>query len=255
MEARTRQARDVALGPYLSILGKLSEHLEEGSRVSTIHVGDRTVEVEPWERVQVLGALNEPSEDDDLAWRRILADGVAYRTRCIVDLGEVGDPGKQDTTASERLRMDIALGVSLMEESQQAINLLVLGGKLDEAKNLTRFRHKIKRTLDDLKGHVDGDDARSTEKPVPEPEPEVALRVAHEDRVTEPRERSVSRKAVPEFATETEPVAVGAPRKRRWVTPLLLVILILCGAAWAGLHFGWLNLDWIDPGWIPRWGR
>jgi hypothetical protein len=259
MEASKDRTRDAALGPYLSMLERLSEHRAEGTRDSTIHVGERTVDVEPWERAHLLGALDEQGEADDLAWRRVLADGVAFRTRCLVDLDGVGDDAESGNAETERLLVDVALGLRLMEEAQQAINLLVLGGKLEDAKNLTRFRHKIKRTLDDLKGRVGEDATRRAEAMAPEMAPDMAPKVA--PKVAPDRaEREVGREPVRQ--AERRPVA-GPPedpepgfvpqapeRKRRALMPILLVILVLCGGALAGLEFGW-----IDPGLLPPWEK
>lgn len=254
METTSNPTRADVLGPYLSRLGSLAEHRDESKESSFIHVGEKKVVVEPWERTHLLGALYEPAAGEEHAWRNVLADGVAFRTRCLVDLGEIEDGGQPAGETADRLIVDIALGLCLMEETQQAVNLLVLGGKLDDAKNLTKFRHKIGRALNDLKETAGEDVSERAVELVPALAPDVAERAAKEKAAKKEKDTAQLLEEAARLEREAENARLGitdqdqAPnlaaigataQKIKSKVPILLTIMVVLAAAAAGVHF-WL---------------
>jgi hypothetical protein len=138
-----REKRDALLRPYLNRLAGLEQHRDAEGLATTIHVGARTIRIDAWEREQILEHLNTTGSGEREA---LLAEGVAFQTRTLVDLGSAEpDPDSPD------LLLDAALGLKMMEETQSAINQMVLSGQIEDARQLTRFRNKIGSVLQDLK--------------------------------------------------------------------------------------------------------
>jgi len=137
------EKRDALLRPYLNRLTGLEQHREAEGQATTIHVGARAIRIDAWEREQILEHLVGGGSGDQQA---LLAEGVAFQTRTLVDLG--GDGKDRDSTD---LLLDTALGLKMMEETQSAINQMVLSGQIEDARQLTRFRNKIGTVLQDLK--------------------------------------------------------------------------------------------------------
>jgi len=118
------------------------------------------IELDGWELSQLEAGLS----DEVNRWQSLIAEGVAFRNKYETDLGwapKDESPSYGEIADFRRLLItDTALGLALLEETQQAVNQLILSGEVDEAKHLTTFRNKIGQSVKELKTRV-GDDAYS----------------------------------------------------------------------------------------------
>lgn len=145
--------RSRALAPYVE---KLRDWTASSSTHGSarIRVGGRTLQLESWERAR----LQQAFDGGDVAFAdlsRLLAQGVALLTRCLVNLERctAGDTASvtERYAVQGDLMLDAAIGLALLQESQAAIDALVLGGLVDEAKHLSEFRNKLHRTIGEVK--------------------------------------------------------------------------------------------------------
>lgn len=151
--ANPLQNRSAVLKPYLEKLSALDQ-LPDSGRPYRINIGAKHLQLEPWERDAILASLQEGSDAGD----SLLADGVALQAKSLAGLKKL--EGDEPPSAEEvqgihsTLQLDAALGFFLMAELQKQIDQLILGGNLERAKKLTRYRHKLNRSVSGLKDFI-----------------------------------------------------------------------------------------------------
>lgn len=131
------------------------EQLEEARHSGTdLQEALAGIDLDAWELAQLNHGLGDASN----RWQALIVEGVAFRNKYETDLGWA--PSGQQLSAEEHadfraiLTTDAALGVALLEETQRAVNQLILSGELDEAKKLTGFRNKIGKSINELRDHL-----------------------------------------------------------------------------------------------------
>lgn len=105
-----------------------------------------------------LARLDQGLSDSSDRWHSLVAEGVAFRNKYETDLGWA--PSGQQLSVEDRadslriLTVNAAIGIALLEETQRAVNQLILCGELEEAKKLTVFRNRIAQGVNDLKLNI-----------------------------------------------------------------------------------------------------
>lgn len=131
-----RQRRAV-LAPYLI-------------RLKTLRSGQTAtggLQLDAWER----GVVEKIDGTPENGWSTLVAEGIAFRTKYADDLRRLeSDPDAADVVRAQ-LATDAAVGLALMAETQQTVNLLVLSGEIDVAKKLSGFRNKIAQGLSTIR--------------------------------------------------------------------------------------------------------
>lgn len=153
----TDPQRERALNPYLEKLRAWNEagsDAAELNRPARIRVGERAVTIRPWERARIREAFGA-DERAAPAWASLLAQGVALLTKSMVDVEQLRrDPHLPLETMyrlQAELMLDTAIGMALLRETQDAIDQLVFSGDVEQAKQLSEFRHKLARVVNEIK--------------------------------------------------------------------------------------------------------
>ncbi len=132
------------LGSYFETLATFARNMADKARPSSIALGPHTLSVDPWEWDAVAEWARSPRED---GWRFLLVEGLALEARCVSDMERA--TGGEATTAEGwesvcgDLHFDAILGFKLMAAIQAAVERMVLHGRIDQAKKLTQFRHRM----------------------------------------------------------------------------------------------------------------
>lgn len=173
----TDPQRERALGAYLQKLRAWNEaggdpaELEKPAR---IRVGERAVTIRPWERARIREAFH-PDGAAAPEWAPLLAQGVALLTKSLVDVEQLRRDPHLPLDALYRLQADLmldtAIGMALLRETQDVIDGLVFSGEVEQAKQLSEFRHKLARTVSEIKRLLSATELERAEKisggPVP----------------------------------------------------------------------------------------
>ena len=110
--------------------------------------------LDPWESDRIRIFLESGQEPDD-GCSPLLAHGVALLLKSAADIDKMMssvDPSEDRLYALQaELMLDTAIGMALLREAQKAQNDLVRGGETAEAKKLSRFQHKLRNSLADIK--------------------------------------------------------------------------------------------------------
>ncbi len=140
---KSNQQRLTVLAPYLMQLRALQAGRER--------IDD--VKLDPWES-SVVAAINTSTNAPDHEWSSLVAEGIAFRTKYESDIQRLGnDPDAVDLVRAQ-LVTDAAVGLALMAETQQSVNLMVLSGEIDTAKKLSGFRNKIVQGVSTIKNTI-----------------------------------------------------------------------------------------------------
>jgi hypothetical protein len=134
--------RRIALAPYLEQL------------TAPLHPA---IALEPWERSALAEAL-DPHHGNGDRWPALLAESLAFQSKY---LSETDEMERQEYTSPEsmkkhreRLTIDAAIGLALMEEIQRVIDATILSGKMGQAKRFTGFRNKLAQTVKTIKERI-----------------------------------------------------------------------------------------------------
>jgi hypothetical protein len=225
--------RQQALAAYLEQMS-LTRDSTDGPAAVEMIFGPHRLELDPWETAVLERALAGDFDDAE-EWPTLLAEGLAFQAKLLVDSESDGDaatPGREDAIRDQQLT-NAAIGLSLLEETQRVINHMVLSGELNQAKKLSTFRNKIGHTVSELKDSLGPDDYERAEAMAQEMVPEL------EERPSATRREEPLRFDEPPATgagTESRP----APRARRvkkkrpvdYTRPLLFLL--------AGLSVVWL---------------
>jgi hypothetical protein len=261
-----------ALEPYLQKLRRWNDDsgVQDGTieRAARIRVGARTLSVGAWERIQIQVAFREEmSATRDAA--RLMALAVALLTKSYVDVERFNAHERSAATdfyaLQAELMLDSAIGASLLQETQTLVDALVIAGKVEEAKKVSEFRHKLHGVVGEVKKIIaDSEAALAEELGLGTPKPPVSVdgtldrlaqKVADEVERIERRKRSRKLAGEPREAPDADesllaPALFSArSRKPRTVpnggllpvapsfdrTRALAAILAILILAWAGL--------------------
>jgi len=157
---RAHPARQRALEPYLNKLeawcrGAGSQGDLE--RRANIKVGERAITLEPWERLQLrayFGGIEEAASDT----AELMAHGTALLVKLTFDVERIKREEQRSSAAlyalQAELMLDAALAMALLRETQTTIDEQVRAGRVELAKNLSQFRHKLARAASEAKQHI-----------------------------------------------------------------------------------------------------
>lgn len=123
------------LGSYFDEIASRARGAGQGARPTSISVGSRPIPVESWEWDAVSEWARSQRED---GWAVLLIEGLAFEARCGADM---------EHAAASDLQFDAVLGFKLMAEVQRVVEGMVVRGRMDQAKKLTQFRHRINETV------------------------------------------------------------------------------------------------------------
>jgi hypothetical protein len=174
--------RHAALSDYLTALGLQYGEPREGIMPERLTYQGMTVELDPWERTVLQDSLFGREGVERPPWGPLVAEGLAFQVKCLERLrrereGEGASDGFVDPelgpeTAQvvydldrelDMLVTDAAVGLAIMEETQRAIDRLVVAGEMNGAKKLTAFRHKICQGVGMIKEHIGPEDFERAE--------------------------------------------------------------------------------------------
>lgn len=146
--------REEILAPFASRL-RLMVSDPSAAPTKSLTIGSQTLALETWERMTLARAVAGRAGGPE--WAPLLVDGTALQVKVLTELDELARGGMPAATMSlirHQLMLDAAIGLALSRESQQAVDRLVLGGKLDEAKKLSAFRTKLSHTIKSIRGKL-----------------------------------------------------------------------------------------------------
>jgi len=209
-----------ALEPYLQRLRRWNDESGEQDgtieRAARIRVGERTLSVGAWERIQIQAAFREElSATRDAA--RLMALAIALLTKSFVDVERFTANERSSATdfyaLQAELMLDSAIGASLLQETQTLVDALVIAGKVEEAKKVSEFRHKLHGVVSEVKKIIaDSEAALAEELALRTPKPAVSVdgtldrlarEVADEVERIERRKRSQKRSGGPREEPES----------------------------------------------------
>jgi hypothetical protein len=158
------QQREAALAPFMARLGLRHGEGAAQEVPSSITLGDYEVSLDPWEK----GVLDRMLDGGGCEpWARVLAESLAFQVKCLSQLGQIrqltsespssGLPREQMEAVLDHLITDAAVGLALLEETQRAIDQLIVSGDVGDAKKLSGLRNRIGQNVSKLKEHI-GDD-------------------------------------------------------------------------------------------------
>jgi len=155
--AKIIQARQSAIAPYLEKLEELyTQWIGDGTAAGPLEIRlyESPLTLDSWESDRIRIFLESGQEPDD-GCSPLLAHGVALLLKSAADIDKMMssvDPSEERLYALQaELMLDTAIGMALLREAQRAQNDLVRGGETAEAKKLSRFQHKLRNSLADVK--------------------------------------------------------------------------------------------------------
>jgi len=168
--------RHEALATYLAELGlAYGEERSAPIPVRLTHNGS-TIELEPWEQTILQESLCGPEAAETPPWAPLLAESLAFRMKCLrrsMESEPIAEPDEAQAETIgivqeienelEQLVTDTAVGLALLEETQRAIDRLVVSGEIASAKKLTAFRHKVCQAVGELKEEIGNDEFERAE--------------------------------------------------------------------------------------------
>lgn len=143
-------------------LSALSEYVGEASAAQPdggtqipplLEPGARSLGLDAWEKSVLEQALSGGA-GNGTHWCSLLLEGVALESKFRAETEQLdhGDalPEVVGRELRQRLVIDAAVGLALLEESQLAINAMILDGKVGHAKKLTHFRNKLGESVNKM---------------------------------------------------------------------------------------------------------
>jgi len=156
---RRHPAREKALKPYLEKLrGWIAQVADADPESSArINIGTRSVTLEGWDRLQLCeyfdqghGTVSEPAE--------LMAHAIALVLKTVFDVERLKKDEQLESSnlyaLQAELMLDTALGMALLDETQQAIDGWVQAGRVVDAKAMNLFRHQISRAISEAKKRI-----------------------------------------------------------------------------------------------------
>ena len=205
-----------------------------------------------WERGVLQHSLDHP-EDRSKPWAPLLAEGIAFRAKCLQGVETDESPRStaqaddEETAANdvEQLITDAAVGLALLQEMQRAIDQLVAAGESGEAKRLSTFRNKVAQAVGQLKdclGREDYERAENKSGAMVAPAQEEILRshsIGPERRAKAARRRAAKRaggqsaeELIGELTDKADAQATEQPTEPVNTLPRKLVLLAVLSLIW-----------------------
>ena len=136
------------------------------TQAETIRFEHTEVEVLPWAARAILRFCNAPhpthGEIEDL-----VTQGVAVIAKCRTDLAETGSQADNMNVTYARqaeMMLDAAVGSVVVRELQKLGNNLLARGDNEDVKELNRFQHEVRRTVQQIRGSLsETEKARASE--------------------------------------------------------------------------------------------
>lgn len=167
-ESRSSEVKST-LFPYLGSLCLTDGENQSELVAQSLAFSANLLELDSWEREKLEMSLLHPdlAGDDDRTPHHI-SQGAAYQARVLSQFERLDELGAADIEAlselTQQLIDDAAMGLALLEEIQYDINLLVVGGDVEEARRLTEFRNKIGKSVRQLRQQIGNDAFDEAEK-------------------------------------------------------------------------------------------
>lgn len=158
-----RGTRQRVLEPFLDAIEDSRpgwEEADEDQEAVSLNVSGSRLTVDPWTRERLdhyyrqgSAPVAEPT--------RVVTQGVALLVKCDQDVPKL-ESQRQDNTEElyalqAELMLDAAIGTSLVKDIQLAIDAMLRDGETLEARNLSRFHHRVRNTVYDLRHRIDAD--------------------------------------------------------------------------------------------------
>ncbi len=195
-----------------------------------------TLELDPWVAAQLRAAFAADGAVPEIAG--LVTHGVALLVKIRGDrhrLDHAGPDDERGTLAAE-LMLDLGIGTALTRDLQRAIDAAVQAGGAPQAKELSRFRHELRRAVAEVKQRISEAERDRAEGLSDALTDEPAAKASPAD---DPRLRLLVLEAA--RGHDRERLAAARRRLRRLALVLpsrteILVALLLIGAlAWVGL--------------------
>jgi hypothetical protein len=155
--AKNIQARQRAIAPYIEKLEELyTRWIGDGAAAGPLEIRlyESLLTLDPWESDRIGIYLSRHHEPDD-SCSLIIGQGVALQFKSAADIDQLmsaTDLSEERLYALQaELMLDTAIGMALLREAQKAQNDLVRDGETGEAKKLSRFQHKLRNSLADVR--------------------------------------------------------------------------------------------------------
>jgi hypothetical protein len=155
--AKNIQARQRAIAPYSKKLEELyTRWIGAGAAAGPLEIRlyESLLTLDPWESERIGIYLSKEHDPDD-SCSQIIVQGVALLLKSASDIDQMmsaADLSEERLYALQaELMLDTAIGMALLREAQKAQSDLVLGGETARAKKLSRFQHKLRNSLADVK--------------------------------------------------------------------------------------------------------
>lgn len=167
VETSASERREQVLRPFLQQIEML--RLAGGELPTTLRLGSHTIDLDPWEASATKRTL--PGNGNP-GVGRLLLESLALQSKFLAELDALNSDDERSPTiqASLRTRLvtDAAVGLALLEETQTAIDGMILNGRMDQAKKMSGFRAKLSRAVKQIKSSIGPDAFSDAESRAPE---------------------------------------------------------------------------------------
>jgi hypothetical protein len=121
-------------------------------------ISGKELTVDPWTQGQ-LKQYSRPDGTSESECTRMVTQSVALLAKCEVDLSNLKSQDQHTTgslyAAQAQLMLDAAVGQSLVMDIQRVIDDLLTSGRLEEARQLSKFHHQLRNAMFQLRGRID----------------------------------------------------------------------------------------------------
>lgn len=135
-----------------------------GSPPSSLKVGSEKLPLGAWESSVLTRVVDGNGGQPE--WAPLLLESVALRAKFRAELDELAHGGDSAATTMihRHFTVDAAIGLALLRDTQQAVDEMILGGKLDLAKKLSAFRAKLSGTVKQIRARLNAESFAEAEK-------------------------------------------------------------------------------------------
>lgn len=131
--------RERLLETFLEELRRRIDSGAAGPRPTTLRLGGSEIPIETWEWESLVDWRATPPGAERTAWRCLVAEGCSLEAKILDDLR--GFSGQAVTRAD--LHADAVAGFQLQRTIQRSVERLIVKGRIDQAKRLSVFRHRM----------------------------------------------------------------------------------------------------------------
>jgi hypothetical protein len=123
-----------------------------------LEVSGQELCIDPWTQQQ-LQSYSGPEGSSESECTRMVTQSVALLAKCEVDLVNLQAQDQQTPgslyAAQAQLMLDAAVGQSLVMDIQRVIDDLLKSGRLEHARQLSKFHHQLRNAMFQLRGRID----------------------------------------------------------------------------------------------------